>query len=241
LAFPPGAAARRAKLCCVQEVTIIMNIIETPTLHFVASEDEQRLSQDLQERLEESLRLAGEQPEVIAAAEASCGGGERLQELKKAERALHQYARESSAEMARVAEGALDTIIHSAATGEPDFAKAGDLAAIETRHRHAGRALERLVEHLIPMAQIAQLRGDSHELMTRTRAIEKIAQARAERLLGQLQEAVSEEIVLPVDLSKGVAGALLAHASGLKKLAIQQSENADRIEKSYMTRGEKRR
>jgi hypothetical protein len=77
--------------------------------------------------------------------------------------------------------------------------------------------------------------------MTRARAIEKIAQERAERILGQIREAVSEEMVLPVDLSKGVAGALLAHASELKKLAVQQSENADRIEKSYLTREERSR
>jgi hypothetical protein len=40
-------------------------------------------------------------------------------------------------------------------------------------------------------------------------------------------------------MSKGVAGALLAHASGLKKLAVQQAENADRIEKSYTARAMK--
>jgi hypothetical protein len=212
------------------------HITETPTLHFVATEDEQRLSQDLQARLEESLRLADEQADVIAATEGNRRAEDRLQELKKAERGLHQYARESSAEMAGVARKALDAIIQSAAAGKPDFTNIGELTEIETRNRHTGRALERLVEHLIPLAQIAQLREDSHELMTRARAIEKIAQVRAERVLGQLRDAVSEEIVLPVDMSKGVAGALLAHAGGLKKLAVQQSENADRIEKSYMER-----
>ena len=152
------------------------HITETPTLHFVATEDEQRLSQDLQARLEESLRLADEQADVIAATEANRGAEDRLQELKKAERGLHQYARESSAEMAGVARKALDAIIQSAAAGKPDFTSIGDLTEIETRNRHTGRALERLVEHLIPLAQIAQLREDSHELMTRARAIEKIAQ-----------------------------------------------------------------
>jgi hypothetical protein len=216
-------------------------LTETPTLHFVATENEQRLSEDLQARFEEALRLAEERAEAITAAEATRDAGARLEELKKAERGLHQYARESSAEMARVAERALDTIIHSAAAGKPDFTKAGDLTAIEMRNRHAGRALERLVEHLIPLAQIAQLRADSHALMTRARAVEKIAQERAEKVLDQLREAVSEEIVLPVDMSKGVAGALLAHAAGLKKLAVQQSENAERIEKSYMAREERHR
>jgi hypothetical protein len=221
--------------------TADFRITETPTLHFVATDDEQRLSQDLQARLEESLRMAEERPEVIAAAGASRGTQQQLQELKKAERGLHQYARESNAEMAAVGQKALDTIIYSAAEGKPDFATVGDLTAIEARNRQTGRALERLVEHLIPLATIAQLRKDSHELMTRARAIETIAQERAERILGQIREAVSEEMVLPVDLSKGVAGALLAHASELKKLAVQQSENADRIEKSYLTREERSR
>jgi hypothetical protein len=222
-------------------LTADFHITETPTLHFVATDDEQRLSQDLQARLEESLRMAEERPEVIAAAGANRGAQQRLQELKKAERGLHQYARESNAEMATVGQNALDTIIQSAAEGKPDFARVGDLTMIEARNRHTGRALERLVEHLIPLATIVQLRKDSHELMTRARAIETIAQERAERILGQIREAVSEEMVLPVDLSKGVAGALLAHAGELKKLAVQQSENADRIEKSYLTREERSR
>lgn len=221
--------------------TADFHITETPTLHFVATEDEEKLSQDLQARLEESLQMAEERAEVVAAAEANRGAQQRLQELKKAERGLHEYARESHAEMASAGQKALDTIIHSAAEGTPDFTKAGELTGIETRNRHTGRALERLVEHLIPLATIAHLRKDSHELMTRARAIEKIAQERAERILGQIREAVSEEMVLPVDLSKGVAGALLAHASELKKLAVQQSENADRIEKSYLTREERSR
>jgi hypothetical protein len=214
---------------------------ETPTLHVVATEDEHRLSQDLQARLEAALRQAGEQPEVIAAGESSRASEGRLQQLKKAERTLHQYARESTVEMASVVEKTLGRIIDSAAAGHPEFAKLGELTAIENHCRYAGRALERLVEHLIPLAQIAQLREESHELLTRARAVEKIAQERAERVLGQLRDAVSEEIVLPVDMSKGVAGALLAHASGLKKLAVQQAENADRIEKSYTARASRER
>jgi hypothetical protein len=217
------------------------HITETPTLHFVATEDEQRLSQDLQARLEESLRQAEEQPEVIAAVEANRAADDRLQQLKKAERTLNRYARESTIEMAGAADQALGSIIESAAAGKPEFTQLGDLTGIETRSRYTGRALERLVEHLIPLQQIAQLREDSHELLTRARAIEAIAQKRAERVLGQLRDAVSDEIVLPVDLSKGVAGALLAHAGGLKKLAVQQAENADRIERSYTARATKER
>jgi hypothetical protein len=218
-------------------------ISETPTLHFVATEDEQRLSQDLQARFEGSLKLADEHPDVIAATQANRAAEGTLDQLKKAERGLHQYARESSEQLAAAGQRMLDAIIQSAAEGKPEFGKLGDLTAIEARNRHTGRALERLVEHLIPLAQVAQLREESHELMTRARAIEKVAQERAEKVLGQMREAVSEEIVLPVDMSKGVAGALLARAGELKRLAVQQAENADRLEKLYTARvsGERKR
>jgi len=216
-------------------------ITETPTLHFVATEDEQQLTHDLQARMEESLRQAEEQPDVIAASEANRAAANRFNGLKKAERSLHQYAREWGIEAAEAADKALSSIIDSAAEGAPEFANLTELAQIETRSRYTARAIERLVEHLLPLAQIAQLREESHELVTRARNIEKIAQQRAEKILGQLRDAVSEEIVLPVDMSKGVAGALLAHATGLKKLAVQQAENADRIEKSYTARTTKER
>ena len=68
--------------------------------------------------------------------------------------------------------------------------------------------------------------------MTRARALEQVAQERAEKLLGQLRDAVSEEVILPVDLSKGVAGALLAQASEYKRRAVQLSEHADGLEKT---------
>lgn len=214
-------------------------ITETPTLHFVATEDERQLSQDLQSRMDGSLAQAEAQTEVTAAVEATRVATNRLEQMKNAERALHRHARELNGEMAEVSEKALGSIIESAADGKPAFTKIAELTAMEARVRYTGRALEKLVEHLIPLAQIAHLRSDSHELMTRAKAIEKIAQERAERVLGQLREAVSEEMVLPVDMSKGVAGALLAHANGLKKLAVQQAENADRIEKAYTARAMK--
>jgi hypothetical protein len=212
------------------------HITETPTLHFVATEDEQQLSQDLHARLEKSLQQAEEQPEVVAALEKNRAAEDRLRQLKKAESNLHRYAGEAGKELESAAEKTLGAIIASAAEGKPEFAKLSELAGIEARSRYAARALERLVEHLIPLAQVAQLRGESHELVTRARAMEKIAQERAERMLGQLRDAVSEEMVLPVDMSKGVAGALLTQAGELKKLALQQAENADRIEKSYAAR-----
>ena len=130
-------------------------------------------------------------------------------------------------------ETALDAVIQSAANAEKlDFKAFSALAVLENQIRQARHAIERLVERLIPLAQWARLREESHAAITLARALEGIAQERAERVLDQLREAVGEEMVLPVDLSKGVSGALLAQAAEYKHRALQLSANADSIEKS---------
>jgi hypothetical protein len=214
------------------------DIARTPTLEAVATEDERLLAQDLHKRVEESIGLAEAQPEVAEAAEAHRVAEERHAGLRKAERTLSQHAKDLREQAAVNAQAAIGSLVESASSGDkPDFRKLQGLAAIENQSAFATRAIQRIVEHLIPLAKIAALRAESHAAMARARAVERIAQERAEKVLGQMRDAVTEEMVLPVDLSKGVAGALLAHAAGLKRMAIQISENADELERSY---GERR-
>jgi hypothetical protein len=213
------------------------DIATTPHLEAVSTEDQQRRGQDLQKRVNEALRTAESQAEVIAALEIQNDAAERLGRLRRAERSLSQFAKESREHAALSAREALDALIESASSGEkPDFKKMQGLTAIENQNHFATRAIQKIVEHSIPRAQITNLRQESHALMTRAKAVEKIAQERAEKVLGHLRDAVTEEMVLPIDLSKGVAGALLAHAAGLKRIAVQVSENADALEKSYRER-----
>lgn len=209
------------------------DLARTPTLQAVATADEQRLVEDLQQRVEAAAREAEELPEVVAAVEAHSRAEEHLAQLQRAERALNAFAKEAGEKLGTLREGALDGMIRCAGNGEKlDFKALSEVSTLEARTRHATRAIERLVERLIPCAQLVRLREESHAAMTRARALEAIAQERAEKLLGQLKEAVSEEVVLPVDLSKGVAGALLAQASEYKRRALQLSENADGLEKT---------
>jgi len=209
------------------------DIARTPTLHAVATGDEQRLVEDLQERVEAAVRLAEQAPAVEKASAAEQQAARYLANLQRAERALNQFAKETGEKLAALREAALDSVIQSAANGDKlDFKGISELATLENRSRQATRAIERLVERLLPLALWARLREESHAAITRARALEDIAQERAERVLDQLREAVGEEVVLPVDLSKGVSGALLAQAAGLKSRALQLSANADSIEKS---------
>ena len=209
------------------------DLARTPTLQAVATADERRLVEDLQQRVEAAAGEAEELPEVVAAVEAHSRAEVHLAQLQKAERALNALAKDAGEKLVTLRESALDGMIRCAGTGEKlDFKALSEVSALEARARHASRAIERLVERLIPCAQLVRLREESHAAMTRARALEAIAQERAEKLLGQLRDAVSEEVVLPVDLSKGVAGALLAQAAEYKRRAMQLSGNADGLEKT---------
>jgi hypothetical protein len=213
------------------------DIARTPTLEAVATQDEQLLAHDLQKRVEQSILAAEAQDDVLKAVEEQRTAADKLTKLRRAERCLTQFAKASREQTLAAAQTALDGVIESAMFNEkPDLKKVGGLFAMENQNQFAVRAIERLVEHQIPLAKIASLREESHALMTRARAAERIAQERAERILGQVRDAVTEEMVLPIDLSKGVSGALLAHAAGLKRMAIQISANADEMERSYSER-----
>lgn len=212
-------------------------LAETPTLEAVATENEQVLKQDLQTRVMDAVQQAESHPAVREAAAAQQHAEVRLDRLRAAERALSRHAKESRERIAEVSEKALENLVDAAAAGKKlEFKKLDEVAAGEAQLRTLGQAIQRLAEHLVPRAQIQSLREEAHALEARARALESIAQQRAEKLLEQLRGAIHEEMVLPVDLSKGVAGALLARAAGLKRLAVQVSENADRIERAYQDR-----
>ncbi|MBZ5601801.1 MAG: hypothetical protein LAO79_05795 [Acidobacteriia bacterium] len=214
-----------------------LNLAKTPTLEAVATGDEKALAADLRKRVEEAIQAAESQKEVVEARESQAAAERKLGSFKNAERWLSDFAKAALAQAAIAAEAALNAWIASAAVGEkPEYKKAAAVASIETQHQFAIRAIERLVEHFIPAAQIESLREESHALMTRARAVEAIAQQRAQKILGQVRDAVSDEMVLPIDLSKGVSGALLAHSAGWKKMALQISANADELERSYNER-----
>ena len=210
---------------------------QTPTLEAVSTDDEKLLAQDMQGRVAEASAQAEAQPEVEASIEASAKAAAHLAKLRGAERSLHQFAKETREQMEHAGQAALDALVESAATGaKHDWKKAAEVAAIEDQIRFAGRAIERLAEHAIPLAHIASLREESHSLASRARALEAIATQRAQKVLGQIKAAVSDEMVLPIDMSKGVAGALLTRAKELKDLAIRLSTEADELERKYDAR-----
>ena len=217
------------------------DLMGTPTLQAVAKADERVLIQDLEKRVEEAFEQAGLQPDVADADARKKAAEASLEDLRTAARALNNQGKTLREEIAAATETALDKLIRSASKGEPDFGKSPLVTTLEHKDRLVSRALERLVEHLTPLAEIAQLRSQAHAFAARGRALERIAHDRAEKVLSQLREAVSEEMVLPVDMSKGVAGAVLARAGEIKRRSVEISANADRLEQWYMDKNRKGR
>jgi hypothetical protein len=214
-----------------------IDLAQTPTIQAVATADETTLVADLEQRVAAAVHQAESQPEVVGAEENEIKAAQRLAELTRAERSLNAHAKLITDRTAAVREGALDSLIGSAAAiGKLDFKPLNELLVLEHRSRYISRALERLVETQIPLAQVARLREESHAALVRAKALEQVAQERAEKLLDQLRDAVSEEVVLPVDMSKGVSGALLAQAAEHRRRAVTISENADQLEKKFMSR-----
>ncbi len=210
---------------------------QTPTLEAVATSDEELLAQDMQARVAEATKQAEAMPDVAAAMEGAHNAAALLAKLRGAERGLHQVAKDGRARLELAGQTALDALVEAAASGKkPDWTKAAEASAIEAQIRYTGRAIERLAEHTIPLAQIAGLREEAHSLEAQARAYEAIAQERAESVLGKIRAAVSDEMVLPVDMSKGVAGALLARAKDLRSRAVQFATEADGLEKKYESR-----
>jgi hypothetical protein len=213
------------------------HLSQTPTLEAVSTHDEQLLNEDLQTRVAEAVAEAQALPDVVAIMQVAHATSEELARLRTAERALHQLAKDSRTTLEQIGQQALDALVDAAAGGNrPEWKKAGEAAAIEDQIRYAGRALERLAEHSIPLAQIASLREEAHSLEAQARALDGIAHERARKVLDQIRGAVRDEMVLPVDFSKGVAGALLARAKEWRYRAVKMAGEADELEQSYRDR-----
>jgi len=211
------------------------HLSQTPTLEAVAHGDEALLAQDLEARVEEAVKLAESAPEVAEALQAQAAAAERLVRLRAAERELNRQSKEARELGGTLGLAVMDALVEGGAMELKTFAR---VAAVEDRVRFTGRAIERLAEHQIPLALIGSMREEAHALVAQSRALERVAQERADRVLGQMRAAVSEEMVLPVDMSKGVAGALLARATALKARAVRISEQADGMERTYQDRNE---
>src|SRR5215831_6458105 len=101
------------------------HLSQTPTLEAVSTDDDARLAEDLQARVAEAIAQAEAMPDAKAAAESSRASAANLEQLRTAERSLHQWAKEARTKLDEIGKTAMDSLVQAAAKGAtPEWSKA---------------------------------------------------------------------------------------------------------------------
>jgi hypothetical protein len=103
----------------------------------------------------------------------------------------------------------------------------------ENESHLVSRAINRVAEHLKPIAEIDKHLAEAAMLFARADQMDTIANQRAERLIDSLSAAVGEEVVLPVDVRHGVVGVLIQLADDTRKEAYARKQTASMLRKTY--------
>lgn len=90
------------------------------------------------------------------------------------------------------------------------------LAKHEMEHRLVSRAHQRIVERLLPEADIEELLANANHLAARAKAIRAEAEARIAKTAQLMAEAAEFEGHIAFDPANTLSGALLAHAAELE-------------------------
>jgi hypothetical protein len=168
--------------------------------------------------------------ETVSAATAQLERArDRAAVLKQAQVRLMRQMQELGRDLATVGRAAEDAVISGET--QPDLAT---LAQRETEHRLISRAHQRLVERLLPEADIDELLANASQLAARAKAIREEAEARIAKTAQLMAEAAEFEGHIAFDPANTLSGALLAHAVELETQTDNHrrwaSERADKHE-----------
>jgi hypothetical protein len=172
---------------------------------------------------------------VVEARTAFENAEARQDELDEALRALNVRYSEIDKWLKGIAPAYVEELIKSAASGgkRPDQKVASSIIERENEARLLIRAVERIVEHLKPTAQITRLWAEAAHQFARAKVLDKLAHERAQRLLESLSAAVSEEGVVQVDAKAGVSGLLLGMASEARTIGHGHERYARELQEKY--------
>ena len=194
------------------------------------------------EKLVAELRRVAEDPAVIEAQSAFENAEARQMKLDVALRGLNARYGELDKWLKGILPEHVEALIEAAASGskQPGAKTASRIIDAESEVRLLIRAVQRVVEHLNPTAQIACLQAEARYGFTRAKSLETLANERAQRLLESLSVAVSEEGTVQVDAKAGVSGVLLSMASEAKTKAYGHERLAKELQSKYDEQKRKR-
>jgi hypothetical protein len=183
----------------------------------VFSSDEE-MNSAMQKKVEEiyaDILTSAPVAEAHAAYEAA---QQNVAKLKKAQASLSGRAREVFEEMKETALS-VDNLLIESQEGAEVSRRLGMMAALEAEHRALLRANSRIIEHLLPQAEIAELSRGADHLTVKARAVREAASERIQRTAQLMAEAAEYEGGIVFDSVNTLSGELHRQASEFDRQA----------------------
>ena len=168
---------------------------------------------------------------VVEAREARDAAAGEVARLKLARSRLSDRAREIFDELRNLSAALDDALIEDA--GGDLSKKLKGLGALEAEHRAVLRASSRVVEHLLPMAEIAELFRESEHLASRARALRGAASERIRKTAEMLADAAEHEGGIVFDSTNTLSGEMQRQAEELERQAANYAQWAKEREEQY--------
>lgn len=186
-------------------------------------------SETTQKQLAQILNRVEAMPEVVAASEAREAASLRTKEFRKSQTSLSGRLRDVSANILSTSAAAEDAFID----GQEPNDGIDAVQRLETTHRIMTRSNRRLLERLIPQAEIAELRVAAELFLARARALRQESLNRIEKTAKLIADAADFEGAIVFDPSQTISGALISEAERCEAEADRHRQWASERQQQY--------
>jgi hypothetical protein len=198
--------------------------------HFSNADDIQR---EMDAKVREIAREAFEAEPVAAARKETEQAESRRDSLKVSNQELATRAKGMWEEYRRSALRVDDALIAGVAVTAQQL---DNFVRLEAEHKAVLRAASRVVEHLLPEAEILALEATAQEYFTQARQLRQVADERMKVTARLLADAAEHEGEIAFDPRNTISGALTVHADELDRRgrdhlqwAVQRREKWEQI------------
>lgn len=199
-----------------------------PTVQVLPHADEEVRSSAALKQLSEILARVDSAATVAGETSRLSAATDELRQYRKAQASLITRLGELATAIAHHSEQAEMRLTHGDAVGDGLPA----LMQMEAEHRLMTRANRRLLERLIPEAEIGEMLASGDYLVAKARALRAEAAARIEKTARLMADAAEFEGNIVFDPAQTLSGALIAEAEQLERQAdTHRRWAAERAEK----------
>jgi hypothetical protein len=173
---------------------------------------------------------------VSAASQKSDAAGARVRQLKDSQKQLRVRASELADEISRLTALCQNSLIEQFAGNKdlPDISKQlRSLPGLESEHKLVTHAATHIAEHLLPKAEIAEVRAVADHSTAQADALREVAAERLRRTNELIAGAAEHEGEITYDPAKTISGVLLAQAKQLDTVAGNHRRIAQEREQDY--------